>query len=497
MHYHVKQFINGKITEASSSKTTPIYNPSLGQMIGEVHHASQTEIQTAIDSAKKAYPTWALTSPAKRARILFQYKVLIEKNMDELAALLSQENGKLLNDSKGSIVRGLEIVEFACGIPNLLKGEFSENVGTDIDSYTIRQPLGICVGITPFNFPAMVPLWMAVMAIACGNTFILKPSEKDPSCSLYLASLFKEAGLPDGVFNVLHGDKNVVDQLISHPDIAAVSFVGSTPIAQYIYQTASLHNKRVQAFGGAKNHAVVMPDANLEQVADTLVSAAYGTAGERCMAISVVVAVGDDTANLLVEKLKTRVLALRIGTSTDPDVDLGPLITSEHLEHVKSFVTSGIEEGATLIVDGREQGNHLPGFFLGACLFDHVNPNMRIYRDEIFGPVLCIMRVKNFETALKIINENPYGNGTAIFTHDGGIARTFAAKVNIGMVGINIPIPVPVAYHSFGGSKDSMFGDIGMYGHEGVRFFTKLKKVTTRWPLESKLDAEFILPGTR
>lgn len=497
MHYNVKQFINGKKTESSSSVTTPIYNPSLGQIIGEVHHASQAEIQAAIDSAKKAYPTWALTSPAKRARVLFQYKELIEKNMDVLAELLSQENGKLLNDSKGSIVRGLEIVEFACGIPNLLKGEFSENVGTDIDSYTLRQPLGVCVGITPFNFPAMVPLWMAVMAIACGNTFILKPSEKDPSCSIYLASLFKEAGLPDGVFNVLHGDKIVVDHLISHPDIAAVSFVGSTPIAQYIYQTASMHNKRVQAFGGAKNHAVVMPDANLEQVADALVSAAYGTAGERCMAISVVVAVGDETANLLVEKLKTRVLSLRIGASTDSDVDLGPLITKEHLEHVKSYVTAGIEEGATLVVDGREQGNHLPGFFLGACLFDNVNSDMRIYRDEIFGPVLCIVRVKNFETALKLINENPYGNGTAIFTHEGGIARTFAAKTNIGMVGINIPIPVPVAYHSFGGSKDSMFGDIGMYGKEGVRFFTKLKKVTARWPLESKLDAEFILPGTR
>lgn len=497
MDYRVEQFINGQITSHPKANTHPLYNPSTGDKIGNVCYAMPEEITAAIDAAKNAFCDWSLFPPIKRARILFKFKALIEEHLDELALLLTQENGKLLSDSKGSIIRGIEIIEYACGIPQLLKGEFSENVGTDIDSYSIRQPLGICVGITPFNFPAMVPLWMAGMAIACGNTFILKPSEKDPSCAIYIAELFKKAGLPDGVFNVLQGDKTVVDSLLSHPDISAISFVGSTPVAEYIYHTASAHNKRVQAFGGAKNHCVIMPDADIEQAAKAIVGAAYGSAGERCMAISVVVTVGNKTADQLIEQMAHQVLKLKIGSSIDPDSELGPLITKEHLSKVKSYIDLGINEGAKLIVDGREQTKKLKGFFLGGCLFDQVKPSMRIYQEEIFGPVLCVVRVKDLSEAIHLINANPYGNGTAIFTREGATARKFASQINVGMVGINIPIPVPVAHHSFGGWKNSMFGDIGMYGMEGVRFYTKLKTVTSRWPTEMCLGAEFIIPGTR
>jgi len=497
MNYRVEQFINGEVTSQPQATTQSLYNPATGEVSGQVFYATPEEINQTVSIAKKAFSGWSLESPLKRARILFKFKELIEEHLDEIAALITQEHGKLLSDAKGSIIRGLEIIEYACGIPGLLKGEFSENVGTDIDSYSIRQPLGVCVGITPFNFPAMVPLWMAGMAIACGNTFILKPSEKDPSCSIYLAKLFKQAGLPDGVFNVLQGNKSVVDALLSHPDIAAVSFVGSTPVAEYIYHQASSHNKRVQAFGGAKNHCVVMPDVDIEKASNALVNAAFGSAGERCMAISVVVAVGNDVGDQLIEKMKPRIAALNLGPGTDANAELSPLVTKEHLARVTSYVELGISEGAKLVVDGREKGKNLTGFFLGGCLFDHVKPNMRIYQEEIFGPVLCVVRVNSFAEGVELINQNPYGNGTAIFTRDGSIARTFASQVNIGMVGINVPIPVPVAYHSFGGWKNSMFGDIGMYGSEGVRFYTKLKTVTSRWPIEMSVGAEFVIPGTR
>lgn len=497
MTYRVEQFINGQITSDPHATAHSLYNPATGDPIAQIFYATSDEIQNAVHAAKTAFTNWSLEPPLKRARVLCRFKDLIEKHIDELAALITQEHGKLLSEAKGSIIRGLEIIEYACGIADFLKGNFSENVGTEIDCYSMRQPLGVCVGITPFNFPAMVPLWMAGMAIACGNTFILKPSEKDPSSAMYLAKLFKQAGLPDGVFNVLQGDKVVVDSLLSHPEVAAFSFVGSTPVAQSIYQQAATHNKRVQAFGGAKNHCVVMPDANIDQVANAIVGAAYGSAGERCMAISVVVAVGDETADKLVEKIAPCVAALNIGDPTHPNTELGPLVTKAHLERVKSYVDLGIEEGATLVVDRREQGKNLTGFFLGGCLFDNVKPTMRIYQEEIFGPVLCVVRVKNFTDALTLVNQNPYGNGTAIFTHNGGIARTFVSNVNVGMVGVNIAIPVPIAYYSFGGWKNSMFGDVGMYGSEGVRFYTKLKTVTSRWPMEAAMGAEFVIPGTR
>ena len=443
MGYRVEQFINGQITSHPQAAAHSLYDPSTGEVTGQVFYASLEETNQAVSAAKNAFNHWSLEPPLKRTRVLFRFKELIEEHIDEIAALITKEHGKLLSDSKGSIIRGLEIIEYACGIPGLLKGDFSENVGTDIDSYSMRQPLGVCIGITPFNFPAMVPLWMAGMAIACGNTFILKPSEKDPSCSIYLAELFKQAGLPDGVFNVLQGDKTVVDTLLSHRDVVAVSFVGSTPVAEYVYHQASSHDKRVQAFGGAKNHCVVMPDVDIDQVTNAIVSAAYGSAGERCMAISVVVTVGDEIGNQLVEKIKPRVASLSIGPGTDPNAEFGPLVTQEHLARVISYVDLGVTEGAKLVVDGREKGKNLTGFFLGGCLFDHVKPTMRIYQEEIFGPVLCVVRVKNFAEALELINQNPYGNGTAIFTRDGSIARTFASQVKVGMVGINIPIPVP------------------------------------------------------
>lgn len=489
--YQVSHFINGEKV-FSNTKTEDIYNPAAGEIAGKVCLADKTVVDQAVSAANKAFPAWSDTTPLKRARLLFQFKILLEKNINELASLVTREHGKTLSDARASVQRGIDVVEFALGIPHHLKGIYSENVATDVDSYSIRQPLGVCVGITPFNFPAMVPLWMFPMAIGCGNTFILKPSEKDPSCALRLAELALEAGIPAGVVNVVQGQKEAVDSLLTHPDVKAISFVGSTPIAEYVYQQGTSHGKRAQAFGGAKNHAVVMSDADLDQTVDAILGAAYGSAGERCMAISVVIAVGDDVADALVKKLKPRISDLKIGAGVDEKSEMGPLVTKPHWDRVKSYIDLGVEEGADLVVDGRSfKLNN--GFFMGGCLFDHVKPDMRIYREEIFGPVLSIVRVPNFETALDLVNKHEYGNGTAIFTRDGNTARTFATKVQVGMVGINIPIPVPVAYHSFGGWKRSMFGDIHMHGPEAVMFYTKLKTITQRW-LKNPKGTEFSIP---
>lgn len=493
MTYQISHFINGK-NIPSSGKTLNIYNPATGEVKGTVALADKSIIDQAIAAAKNAFPEWSTFTPLKRARILFKYKQLLEQHIDELAELVTKEHGKTLSDARGSVQRGIEVVEFVCGIPNLLKGHYSEDVSTEMDSYSVRQPLGVCVGITPFNFPAMIPLWMFPMAIACGNTFVLKPSEKDPSCSIRLVELAKEAGLPDGVVNVVQGDKEAVDLLLAHPDVKAVSFVGSTPIAEYVYKTATSHGKRAQAFGGAKNHCVVMPDADVEQTADALVGAAYGSAGERCMAISVVVAVGDKLADELIAKIKPRVANLKIGAGTLAGIEMGPLVTQAHYDRVKSYIDLGVKEGAELVIDGRNYKSKDGGFFMGASLFDKVKPNMRIYKEEIFGPVLSIARVPDLDAALKLVNEHEFGNGTAIFTRDGHAARKFANQVQVGMVGINIPIPVPVAYHSFGGWKRSLFGDIHMHGSEGVQFYTKLKTITQRWPKDEKIGAEFSMP---
>lgn len=495
MTYQVSHFINGKNIPISG-KTLDIYNPATGQVTGQVALANKEIVNNAVAAAQTAFTTWSAQSPLKRARILFKYKTLLEEHTDELAKLVTQEHGKTLSDARSSVQRGIDVVEFVCGIPHLLKGSYSEEVATDIDSYSIRQPLGVCVGITPFNFPAMIPLWMFPMAIACGNTFVLKPSEKDPSCSIRLVELAKEAGMPDGVINVVQGDKEAVELLLAHPDVKAISFVGSTPIAEYVYKTATTHGKRAQAFGGAKNHGVVMPDADLDQTADALVGAAYGSAGERCMAISVAVVVGDKLADELVKKILPRVQKLKIGSGLEADVEMGPLVTQAHWERVKSYIDLGVKEGAKLTIDGRD---YKPkgleqGFFIGASLFDHVKPEMRVYKEEIFGPVLSIVRVPDLNAALKLVNEHEYGNGTAIFTRDGNAARTFANKVQVGMVGVNIPIPVPVAYHSFGGWKRSLFGDIHMHGNEGVQFYTKLKTITQRWLKDSTDNLQFNMP---
>lgn len=496
MTYTVNHFIHGKIVTGNSNRLHPIYNPATGEVAGQVAFADAKETEQAIASAKGAFPAWSATPALRRARVLFKYKELLEKHLDELAALVTAEHGKTLADAKGSVIRGIEVVELACGIPNMLKGWFSEDVGTGVDCHTVRQPLGVCAGITPFNFPAMIPLWMFPMAVACGNTFVLKPSEKDPSCSLRLAELFKEAGAPDGVLNVIHGDQEVVNILLKHPDIQAVSFVGSTPVAEYIHNTASSYGKRVQAFGGAKNHCVVMPDADLEQAADAIVGAAYGSAGERCMALSVAVAVGDKVGDELVKFMQPKAEALKIGPGIDPQVEMGPLVTKQHLEKVKSYVDLGVEEGANLVVDGRhfKLKGHENGFFMGGCLFDHVKPNMRIYREEIFGPVLCVVRVPDFDSALKLVNEHEFGNGTAIFTRDGDTARTYSSKVKVGMVGVNVPIPVPAPFHAFGGWKRSIFADVQMHGSESVTFYTKLKTITSRWPTGIRAGAEFMMP---
>ena len=491
----IEHFINGKITSGSSKKTSKVFNPATGEQTANVNLASKSDVDFAVEEAKKAFIDWSRKPAAQRARVIFKFKELIEKNSDEITKLIVYEHGKVYEDAKGSLTRGLEVVEFACGIPHLLKGEFTENVGTDVDSWSIRQPLGVCAGITPFNFPAMVPMWMFPIAIACGNTFVLKPSEKDPSCSIKLAQLFKEAGLPDGVFNVVNGDKVAVDALLSNKDIAAISFVGSTPIAKYIYENAAKNEKRVQALGGAKNHCVVMPDCDLDQAVNGLMGAAYGSAGERCMAQSVAVAVGK-IGNQLVSKLAKKVETLKVGPGLDKNSEMGPLITREHLEKVRGYVDLGVKEGAKLVVDGRNiklQG-YEKGFYIGGCLFDNVDKKMRIYKEEIFGPVLSVVRVKDFDSAVNLVNEHEFGNGTSIYTRDGDVGRTFASKIKIGMVGINIPIPVPVAYHSFGGWKRSLFGDQHMHGLEGVRFYTKLKTITSKWPKGLTSDPEFVMP---
>ena len=491
----IPHWIGGTTVSGTSGRSAPVFNPARGVITGRVALASDAEVDAAVRNAQAAFPAWAATPPLKRARVMFKFKELIESHMDELAAILVAEHGKVFSDAKGELVRGLEVVEFACGIPQLLKGEFTEQIGGGIDSWSVRQPLGVCAGITPFNFPAMVPMWMFPVAIACGNAFILKPSERDPSASLLLARLLKEAGLPDGVFNVVHGDKGAVDALLTHPDVAAVSFVGSTPIAKYIYETGARHGKRVQALGGAKNHLVVMPDADLDQAVDALMGAAYGAAGERCMAISVAVAVGG-VGDALVEKLAQRARALKINEGMDPAAEMGPLVTSQHLAKVTGYVDAGVAEGAKLVVDGRgfKPAGCEDGFFLGGCLFDDVQPGMTIYREEIFGPVLSVVRVPDFEAALRLIDDHEYGNGVAIFTRDGDAAREFANRVQIGMVGINVPIPVPMAFHSFGGWKNSLFGDHHMYGPEGVRFFTRMKTITSRWPTGIRAGAEFVMP---
>jgi malonate-semialdehyde dehydrogenase (acetylating)/methylmalonate-semialdehyde dehydrogenase len=492
---NLTHWINGKHVEGTSGRFGDVYNPATGEVASQVPLASTAELNAAVDAAKAAFPDWAATPPLTRARVMFKYKTLIEDNADRLAALITAEHGKVLSDAGGSLTRGLEVVEFACGIPQLLKGEYTEQVGRGIDAWTTRQPVGVCAGITPFNFPAMVPMWMYPMAIACGNTFILKPSEKDPSCALLLAELATEAGLPDGVLNVVNGDKEAVDAILAHPDVPAISFVGSTPIAHYIYSTGATNGKRVQALGGAKNHMVVMPDADMEQAADALMGAAYGSAGERCMAISVAVAVGD-AGEKLIKLLKPKVEALKIGPGTDNEMDMGPLVTGEHLNNVKGYVDIGVEEGANLVVDGREYSlqGYEDGFFMGGCLFDNVTTDMRIYKEEIFGPVLSVVRSEKFDDAVQMINDHEFGNGVSIFTRDGDAAREFTNRIQVGMVGVNVPIPVPMAFHSFGGWKSSLFGDIHMHGPEGVRFYTRQKAVTSRWPTGVRAGAEFTMP---
>ena len=492
---NIFHFVDGKDFNGESKRSADVFNPATGEVQAKVSLASKSDVGSAIKVASKAFPAWADTPPITRARILFKFKELIEKNSDELTKLIVAEHGKVYDDAKGSLTRGLEVVEFACGIPHLLKGEFTENVGKGVDSWSMRQPLGVCAGITPFNFPAMVPMWMFPVAIACGNTFILKPSEKDPSCSMMLADLLKQAGLPDGVFNVVNGDKESVDALLENKDVAAISFVGSTGIAKYIYENAAKFEKRVQALGGAKNHCVVMPDSDLDQAVNGLMGAAYGSAGERCMAQSVAVAVGN-VGDELVKRLSQKVEALKVGPGMDKTSEMGPLVTKEHLDKVRGYVDLGVEEGAKLVVDGRNlklQG-YENGFYIGGCLFDNVTEKMRIYKEEIFGPVLSVVRVKDFNTAVDLINNHEYGNGTSIFTRDGDSARTFTNKIKVGMVGVNIPIPVPMAFHSFGGWKRSLFGDQHMHGPEGIRFYTKLKTITSRWPSGMRSDPEFVMP---
>ena len=479
-------FINGQAVASQSGRTAPIYNPATGEQSLQVALSTADETRDAVRVADEAFAAWSKISPLKRSRILFKFKALVEEHTDELARLISSEHGKVFSDARGEVTRGLEVVEFACGIPHLQKGEHSMNVGTGVDSYSMMQPLGVCVGISPFNFPAMVPMWMFPIALACGNTFVMKPSEKDPSTPMRLAELLKEAGLPDGVFNVVNGDKESVDVLLTDERVQAVSFVGSTPIAEYIYAKASAHGKRVQALGGAKNHMVIMPDADLDQAVSALMGAAYGSAGERCMAISVAVPVGEETANRLREKIEAELAKLRVGPGLvdGPDNDMGPLITREHLEKVKGYIQTGVDEGAELVVDGRT--THIEaagdGYFVGGTLFDHVKPGMRIHSEEIFGPVLAISRVASFDEAVNMINSHEYGNGTAIFTRDGDAARQYCEQIQVGMVGVNVPIPVPMAFHSFGGWKRSLFGPLHMHGPDGVRFNTRMKTITQRWP---------------
>jgi len=492
----ISHWIGGRSVPGESGRSGPVYNPATGQHTGEVDLASVAEVDAAVAAAKEAFESWRRVSLAKRAELMFNIRELVHDRREEVAKILTSEHGKVLSDALGEVTRGLEVIEFACGIPTLLKGGFSEQASTGIDVYSIRQPLGVVAGITPFNFPAMVPMWMWAPAIACGNTFVLKPSEKDPSASIWVAELLKEAGLPDGVFNVVQGDKTAVDRVLEHPDIAAVSFVGSTPIARYVYETGTEAGKRVQALGGAKNHMVVLPDADVDMAADAAVSAAYGSAGERCMAVSHVVAVGD-VADRLVAAIQERLPKIKVGNGLEPDVEMGPLVTREHRDKVASYLDTGREQGAKVVADGRETAPDGNGFFLGVSLIDDVTTEMDVYKDEIFGPVLSVSRVDTYDEALRMVNENQYGNGTAIFTRDGGVARQFQFDVQAGMVGINVPIPVPVAYYSFGGWKASLFGDSHIYGPEGINFYTRGKVVTSRWPdpATSKVDLGF--PQTR
>ncbi|MGF1749217.1 CoA-acylating methylmalonate-semialdehyde dehydrogenase [Vibrio cionasavignyae] len=492
----VFNFINGAVHDAvgepQSNRISPIFDPATGQQTKQVRLSDEAQTQHAIAAAQHAYADWAKTSPLKRARVLFAFKALVEENLERLARLISSEHGKVYSDAIGELARGLEVVEFACGIPHLQKGEHSSNVGTGVDSHSLMQPLGVCVGITPFNFPAMVPMWMFPIALATGNTFVLKPSEKDPSLAVELALLLKQAGLPDGVFNVVQGDKEAVDVLLTDERVQAVSFVGSTPIAEYIYATASAHGKRCQALGGAKNHCLVMPDADLDMASNAIMGAAYGAAGERCMALSVVVAVGDETADRLIDKLRTQIATMQVGPGIveGKENDMGPVISAPHKQKICDLVTNGVEQGASLLVDGRDLtiSGYEQGYFVGPTLFDHVTPGMTIYQEEIFGPVLAIVRVPNYATGLELINQHEYGNGTAIFTRDGETARQFEEEVLAGMVGVNVPLPVPMAFHSFGGWKRSIFGPLNMHGGDGVRFYTRMKTVTSRWPASVRLE---------
>jgi malonate-semialdehyde dehydrogenase (acetylating) / methylmalonate-semialdehyde dehydrogenase len=495
----IAHFINGQADFGKSARTSDVFNPATGAVSGQVVLADADDVETAIAVAQAAFPAWAATTPLARARVLFKFKQLLEEHADEIALAITHEHGKVFSDAKGELTRGLEVVEFACGIPHLQKGEHSMNVGTGVDSYSEYAPLGVVAGITPFNFPCMVPMWMFPIAIACGNTFILKPSERDPTPTLILARLLKQAGLPDGVFNVVHGDKVAVDVLLDDARVQAVSFVGSTPIAEYIYARGSAAGKRVQALGGAKNHMVIMPDADMEQAANALLGAGYGSAGERCMAISVAVCVGDVAAEALIAKLKPMVETLRVGPGDKDNPDMGPLVTCQHRDKVKAYINAGEAEGATLLVDGRglKVPGHEQGFYLGGTLFDHVQAQMKIYKEEIFGPVLCIVRVPDFNSACELINNHEYGNGTAIFTRDGDAARQFSHSIQVGMVGVNVPIPVPMAFHSFGGWKRSLFGPLHMHGTDGVRFYTRLKTITARWPTGIRAGAEFSMPTMR
>ena len=509
----IDHFMGGERVGPSGNRFGDVFDPSTGAVRARVPLASESEVDAAVAAAGSAFPEWAATAPPARARILFRFQMLLRDHLDEIARIVSSEHGKTLDDARGSVTRGIEVVEFACGIPQLLKGEHNEGVASGIDSYSFRQPLGVCVGITPFNFPAMVPMWMFPVAIACGNTFVLKPSERDPSAAVRIAELAVDAGLPPGVLNVVHGDREAVDALIAHPDVAAVSFVGSTPIAERVYRAAAQAGKRVQALGGAKNHLVVMPDADLDQTVEALMGSAYGSAGERCMAVSVAVAVGDEVADALVDRLAPRVRDLRIGSFREPEAEMGPLVTGAHRERVEGYVDAGVEEGAELVVDGRGVGpsdggdgageggngggNGNGGFFFGGCLFDRVRPEMSIYTDEIFGPVLSLVRARSYEEALTLVNDHEYGNGAAIFTRDGDTARDFTIRAKIGMIGVNVPIPVPSAFHSFGGWKRSLFGDHYMHGPEGVRFYTRLKTITQRWPTGMRERADFSIPTHR
>lgn len=493
----IKHFINGQDVD-NSERYQDVYNPATGKVSGQVALASTNTVQQAIDAAQAAFPAWRATPPLKRVQILYRFKQLLEQHAEEICALLTAEHGKVTDDAMGELRRGIENVEYACGAPELLKGEHSRNTGPGIDSWAEFQPLGVVAGITPFNFPAMVPLWMYPMAIACGNTFILKPSERDPSSPMFIAKLLKEAGVPDGVFNLVNGDKEAVDALLTAPEVQALSFVGSTPIAEYIYSQGTANGKRVQALGGAKNHAVIMPDADLDNVVDALMGAAYGSCGERCMAISVAVCVGDDVADKVVADLSKKVSELRIGPGLESGQEMGPLITAQQMQRVSDLVTGGVEAGAKLLVDGRQLSipAHEEGFFLGGSLFDHVTPNMEIYNTEIFGPVLCVVRVDSLQAAMELIDNHEYGNGTCIFTRDGGAARYFSDHINVGMVGVNVPLPVPAAYHSFGGWKRSLFGDLSAYGPDSVRFYTRRKTITQRWPSSDvKEGMQFAFPS--